>query len=77
MKSFARISSPLIYCTLERAQTVSLLLAARGFGIYQKRTSLYVFPFKWYDYVLMVFYIALLGITLVLGFGFRVLEMTF
>jgi len=77
IKSFARVSTPLMYYTLERAQIVSLLLAARGFGLYKKRTYLHEFYVRKSDYVLLIIYIGILVISLILGYGFHILRTTF
>jgi len=77
IKSFARVSTPLMYCTLERAQTVSLLLAARGLGLYEKRTHLHELQMKRSDYILLTIFIGILVTSLILGFGFHILRTTF
>jgi energy-coupling factor transport system permease protein len=77
IRSFARVSSPLIYTTMERAQTVSLLLSVRGFGLYPKRTCIHEYTFAKKDYVILGVYLAFLLVSLVLGYGFRMLATTF
>jgi len=77
LKSFARLSNPMMYVMMDRANTVSLLLAARGFGLYPKRTSIVKYPFTTFDYIFAGAYTAFMIISLVLGYGFRILWTTF
>lgn len=66
IKGTARIVLPLIFSSLERIEVISTAMELRRFGQHKKRTWYVSQPFRPLDYVVMIFALLILGISLAL-----------
>ncbi|WP_105993977.1 energy-coupling factor transporter transmembrane component T family protein [Staphylococcus simulans] len=68
IKGVVNIATPLIFTSIERIDTISTAMEIRQFGTRSKRSWYVSEPFRGYDYIILLFAIIMLVITILLFF---------
>lgn len=68
IKGVINIATPLIFTSIERIDTISTAMEIRQFGTRSKRSWYVSEPFRRYDYIILLFAIIMLVITILLFF---------